>query len=107
MVLVEEKLYDEMWKRSPVDTSKSYLNTNLHSQLDSSKVPDDVKVKHYQMLLNRFLNLKQQVPKLHPFSLNGSVEETPPRSAKKRNLHWLGPVRNSRRKHIKWSRHDE
>jgi hypothetical protein len=98
MVLVEERIYDELWKRSPMDTMKSHLSNKLQSQLNSNEVGDDEKVKQYQKTLNRFLNLKQQVPNLQASLLNGTFEE----SKKKRK-----PVRTSQRRRIKWTRHNE
>jgi hypothetical protein len=41
IVLVEERLYDKLWKRTPRDCSKSLLYDKLHSQLDSDSVADD------------------------------------------------------------------
>jgi FKBP-type peptidyl-prolyl cis-trans isomerase (trigger factor) len=60
MVLVDERLYDQLWKRTPLEASKSDLSNKLESQLNSIDVPDDIKVKQYQQTLNRFLNQKQQ-----------------------------------------------
>ena len=119
MVLVDERLHDELWKRTPHDTSKSHLNNNLQSQLDSHVVPDDVKAKQYQKTLNRFLNLKQQVPDLKPTALNGLIEEPSKKKKKKKIKNWdygqegirwdvlEGPVRRSNRERKKWSRYDE
>jgi hypothetical protein len=119
MVLVDERLYDELWKRTPHDTSKSHLNNKLQSQLDSHVVPDDVKAKQYQKTLNRFLNLKQQVPDLKPTALNGLIEEPSKKKKKKKIKNWdygqegirwdvlEGPVRRSNRERKKWSRYDE
>lgn len=103
MILVEERLYDELWKRSAMDTSKSHLNDKLHSQLTSSDVPDDVRVKQYQNNLSRFLNIKQKIPNLEPSALNGLIAE-PPRKKHKRRKTREGPVRTSEREHVSWSR---
>jgi hypothetical protein len=116
MILVDEREYNDLWKRSPIDTTKSHLSTKLQSQLTSSDVSDDVKAKQYQNTLSRFLNLKQRIPDLQPTALNGLIEEAAPRQPAKKNtkrkhrsIQWLGlgPVRSSQRKHIKWNRHNE
>jgi hypothetical protein len=119
MVLVEERLYDELWKRTPKDTSKSLLYRNLHSQLDSSVVDDDyMKAKEYNQNLQRFLNLKEKVSEVKPIVLNGSIEEVPKKKKKKHKtfdegkeaIHWdvlEGSVRRSKRKHTPWLRYDE
>ena len=128
MVLVEERLYDELWKRTPRDSSKSLLYDKLHSQLDSSEVADDyLKAKEYQQNLQRFLNLKDKVPEVKLVALNGSAEEpkrkligSVEKAVKKRKrnstfdeskeaINWdvlEGTVRRSKRKHIPWIRHD-
>lgn len=111
MVLVEERIYDEqMWKRPTTETTKSHLSNNLHSQLDSVDLSDDVKAKLYQKTLKRFLNLKQQVPDLQPVSLNGlkrEVVEELKKKKKKKLAHWSAiPIRYSHRKHIPWSKFD-
>jgi hypothetical protein len=62
MVLVEERLYDELWKRPIVDASKSYLSNKLQTDLTSNDTSDDLKAKQYQQTLNRFLNQKQHIP---------------------------------------------
>jgi hypothetical protein len=136
MVLVEEKVYNnnnvlnymkakdqnDLWKQSPVETSKTHLNSSLQSQLASVDLPDDVKAKLYQKTLKRFLSLKQQVPDLQPTALNGLF--APP--VKKRKQKWSDlepplkkqkstpvvkrahrsalPTRYSKRQHIPWSR---
>ena len=122
MVLVEERTYDKLWKRTPTDISKSHLYGNLQSQLDTDEVPDDVKAKQYHQTLNRFLNLKQQVPESQYIPLNGAVQETPLIAAssspppaqkpkkpnrKKTVKRLLGPLKATKRKHIPWSRYDE
>ena len=125
MVLVEERLYDEMWKRTPKDTSKSLLYDKLNSQLDSSN--DYLKAKEYNQNLQRFLNLKEKVPEVKPIALNGTSEEpkrkligSVEKAAKKRKrqvtfdeskkaINWdvlEGTVRRSKRKRIPWIRHD-
>ena len=125
MVLVEERLYDELWKRTPKDTSKSLLYDKLNSQLDSSD--DYLKAKEYNQNLQRFLNLKEKVPEVRPIALNGTSEEpkrkligSVEKAAKKRKrqatfdeskeaINWdvlEGTVRRSKRKHIPWIRHD-
>jgi hypothetical protein len=108
MVLVDEHVYDDMWKRPPIDTSKSDLNNKLQSQLASSDLPDDVKAKLYQKTLKRFLTLKHQVPDLQPTALNGLVEEPKPLRKvirKKKPVHWpTVPIRYSHRRRIPWSR---
>jgi hypothetical protein len=124
MVLVEERLYDELWKRTPKDTSKSLLYDKLNSQLDSSD--DYLKAKEYNQNLQRFLNLKEKVPEVKPVALNGTSEEPKKKikkieqAAKKRKrqatfdeskeaINWdvlEGTVRRSKRKHIPWIRHD-
>jgi hypothetical protein len=124
MVLVEERLYDELWKRTPKDTSKSLLYDKLNSQLDSSD--DYLKAKEYNQNLQRFLNLKEKVPEVKPIALNGTSDEPKKKikkieqAAKKRKrqatfdeskeaINWdvlEGTVRRSKRKHIPWIRHD-
>ena len=121
MVLIDEAVYDKkpndkIWKRSGTDVTKTNLYDSMHSQLDSIAEPDDVKAKHYQQTLKRFLNLKQQVPELQSVPLNGSLllnsVETPPQKIKKPNRkkqvkRLLGPLKATKRKHIPWSRYDE
>ena len=123
MVLVDERVYDDiqpkhfddakldlfqkilnndLWKRNPTESSKSYLSSNLDFQLDSSKVPDDVKAKLYQKTLRRFLDLKQQVPDLEPAALNAVIEQ--PRRRRK-TIQWEA-LRQSKRAHKKWSRYE-
>jgi hypothetical protein len=110
MVLVEEQVYNNMWNRHPIDTTKSHLNSKLQSQLASTDLPDDVKAKLYQKTLKRFLTLKQQVPDLHPAALNGLIEEEKPRKKtirKKKRVHLpTVPIRYSQRRRIPWSRFD-
>jgi hypothetical protein len=98
MVLVDEREYNEPWKRSPMETMKTHLSNKLQSQLNSTEVTDDEKVKRYQKTLSRFLNLKQQVPDHQTSLLNGTFEET----KKKRK-----PIRQSQRKHVRWSKYNE
>ena len=129
MVLVEERLYDELWKRIPKDNSKSILYDKLNSQLDSSD--DYLKAKEYNQNLQRFLNLKEKVPEVKPISLNGTSEEPKKKKkikrkspesieqAVKRNetfdldkegIRWdvlEGSVRRSKRKHTLWTRYNE
>ena len=118
MVLVDEVVYDKkpndkIWKRSGTDVTKTNLYDSMHSQLDSIAEPDDVKAKHYQQTLKRFLNLKQQVPELQSVPLNGSlllnsVETPPPKTKKKKAVkRLLGPLKATKRKHIPWSRYNE
>ena len=117
MVLVEKRLYDELRKRTPHDTSKSHSNNKLQSQLDSHVVPDDVKAKQYQNTLNRFLNLKQQFPELQPIALDGLIEETSKKKKKWKKWDYgqegirrdvlEGPVRRSNRKRKPRSIFDE
>jgi hypothetical protein len=139
MVLVEEQVYNnmkpnnvlnymkakeqnEMWQKSPVETSKTHLNTSLQSQLASVDLPDDVKAKLYQKTLKRFLSLKQKVPDLEPTALNGLIappvkkrkqkwsDLEPPVKKRKsqpvvKRAHWSAPpTRYSKRKHIPWSK---
>jgi tRNA C32,U32 (ribose-2'-O)-methylase TrmJ len=102
--LFQKILNDDLWKRTPTETSKSHLSNNLESQLDSTDVPDDVKAKLYQKTLKRFLNLKQQVPELESGALNAVFEKTKKRR-KPKNIQWE-PLRQSKRPHKKWSRYD-
>ena len=101
VVLADERVYDEMWKRTPTDVSKSQLNNKLQSQLASNDVPDDVKAKLYQQTLKRFLNLKEKVPELKTSTL---PIETEPHETKKiverkaKDIHW---EHIPRRKHVK------
>jgi uncharacterized protein YaaW (UPF0174 family) len=148
MVLVEEQVYNnngvlnymkakdqnDVWKQSPVETSKTHLNTSLQSQLASVDLPDDVKAKLYQKTLKRFLSLKQHVPELQPAALNefiapsvkkrkqkwsdleppmkkqkGSNSEAPVKKRKSppvvKRAHWSAfPTRYSKRQHIPWSK---
>jgi hypothetical protein len=62
MVIVDERLYDELWKRPIIDASKSYLSNKLQADLTSNDISDDLKAKQYQQTLNRFLNQKQELP---------------------------------------------
>jgi len=62
MVIVDERLHDELWKRPIIDASKSYLSNKLQADLTSNDISDDLKAKQYQQTLNRFLNQKQQLP---------------------------------------------
>ena len=109
MILVEERLYDDMWKRTPIENSKSHLSNKLQAQLNSSNVGDDEKAKQYQITLRHFLNLKQRIPEQELAILNGVKEEKVVRASKKRMPSWipLAPARTSKRRHIKWSRYDE
>ena len=49
IILEEERVYDELWKRTPKETSKSLLYDNLNSKLDSSD--DYLKAKEYNQNL--------------------------------------------------------
>jgi hypothetical protein len=125
MVLVDERLYDELWKRTPKDTSKSLLYDQLNSQLDSSD--DYLKAKEYNQNLQRFLNLKEKVPEVRPIVLNGTSEEPKKKikrieeaaekkkrqaafNVSKKTINWdvlEGTVRRSKRKHTPWTRYNE
>ena len=127
MVLVDERFYDELWKRTPKDTSKSLLYDQLNSQLDISD--DYLKAKEYNQSVQRFMNLKEKVPEVKPIALNGTSEEPKKRikrkspesveQAAKRNktfdldkegIRWdvlEGTVRRSKRKHTPWTRYNE
>jgi DNA helicase IV len=111
MILVDERVYDEMWKRTPTETSKSHLINKLQYQLVSTDIPDDVKAKLYQRTLKRFLNLKEKVPDLQPTSLNGLMRETRPRKQvierRPKVVHWEPSTRQSRRKHTSWSKYND
>lgn len=131
MVLVDEQVYNnmkpnnllnymktkeqnDMWQKSPVETTKSHLNSRLQSQLSSDDLSDDVKAKLYQKTLKRFLSLRQKVPDLEPTALNGLT--TPPvKTLKRKATQWSDfdsppaikrkvVTRRSQRKHIPWSR---
>jgi hypothetical protein len=104
MILVEEHVYNDLWKRPTIDTSKSYINSKLQSQLASTNLPDDVKAKLHQKTLKQFLTLKQQVPDLQPVALNGLIEEPKPGRKPSRKKRPTVPIRSSYRRHIPWSR---
>jgi hypothetical protein len=109
MILVEEREYNEKWKQTPIETSKSHLSNKLRSRLASSDVPDDVKAKLYQQTLKRFLNLKEEVSDLPPSTLNGLHVETKPRKTKiaqrqPKIVHW---EYIPRRKRVKWSKYND
>ena len=73
MILVEEHVYNDLLKRPTIDTSKSYINSELQSQLASTNLSDDVKAKLHQKTLRQFLTLKQQVPDLQPVAFASST----------------------------------
>jgi hypothetical protein len=105
MILVDEREYNERWNRPPVAVTKSHLNNKLESQLNSTVMSDDEKVKQYQNTLTRFLNLKQRMPDLQPTSLNSLFDNRP--SVRKTVKRKRGPIRTSLRKHVKWSKYNE
>lgn len=80
--LFQQMLNNEMWKRSPTETTKSHLSNSLESQLVSTDVADDVKAKLYQKTLKRFLDLKQQMPELEPTTLNVTTDQEHKKVAK-------------------------
>ena len=88
MMLVEERQYDELWKRPTIDASKSYLSNKLQAGLTSNEEPDDVKAKNYQQNLNRYLNQKQhlavEVPKIAKWEEIKTEVRTPQKKAKRR-----------------------
>jgi hypothetical protein len=111
MILVDERMFKELWERSPTHTSKSDLNNQLQSELDNSQIPDDVKAKHYQNALSRFLNLRQQVPSTQPTALNGQtvtrkVQKVPKKAASISNPWARIATRSTKRKHIPWTRYE-
>jgi hypothetical protein len=101
MILVDEREYDERWNRAPVVVTKSHLSNKLDSQLNSTDMSDDEKVKQYQNTLTRFLNLKQRMPDLQPTALNSLFAVRTTAKPKR------GPIRTSLRKHVKWSKYNE
>jgi len=67
MVLVDERLLDNLWKKQdlawkrPVDYKlKTTLNSKLKTNLDDGSIPNDIKVKEYQNNLNRFLHTSRK-----------------------------------------------
>jgi len=73
MVLVDEKFLehlwrkeDSSWKRPTEQKAKSLLNRELKSDLDDPSIPDDIKAKHHQQHLNRFLHTTRQLPVAEP-----------------------------------------
>ncbi len=109
MVLVDERMFNQLWKRTPTDVSKSDLNSQMQVELDTIDLPDDVKAKQYQKTLSRFLSLKQQVPNLPPAALNGlKIERAVHKIRKKtKSSPWVRiPTRASKRKHIPWTRYE-
>jgi hypothetical protein len=69
MVLVDEKLADNLWrkqdttwKRPAEQTVKNSLSNDMRMELNNQTLPDDMKVKQYQQMLNRFLNTKRKLP---------------------------------------------
>jgi hypothetical protein len=104
MIIVDERVYHQLikpWNEAPTDNSKSHLNDQLESQLNSD-APDDIKAKLYQEHLSRFLNVKQKQPEQTLAPLNSIFE--PHKKAVRRVRKPTGPKRVSRRKHIPWSR---
>jgi hypothetical protein len=95
-ILVDERSYDDLWKRSITDTSKEKLNQKLHFDLDCDTLPDDLKAKRYQETLNRFLNLKQEVPVVESTLLNGSTAP-PKKLPKRKSIQWEVLDKPSRR----------
>jgi hypothetical protein len=88
MMLVDERQYDELWKRSTIDASKSYLNNKLQTDLISNDISDDLKAKLYQQTLNRFLNQKQQLAT----SSDVQVKDPPPTVTKGKRKQWEPPT---------------
>jgi hypothetical protein len=69
MVLVDEKFLENIWrkessswKKPTEQKAKFLLNNELKSDLDDPAIPDDVKAKHHQQHLNRFLHTTRQLP---------------------------------------------
>ena len=111
MILVDERMFKELWERSPTHTSKSDLNNQLQSELDNSQIPDDVKAKHYQNALSRFLNLRQQVPSTQLTALNGQtvtrkVQKVPKKPTSVSHPWARIATRSTKRKHIPWTRYE-
>lgn len=79
MVLVDEKMLDNMWRKQdiswkrPTDqTVKHSLSRQMRNELDDVATPDDVKAKQYQQILSRFLNTKRKLPDAPLIDLNPS-----------------------------------
>ena len=73
MVLVDEKFVEHLWRkedssweRPTEQKAKSLLNRELKSDLDDPSIPDDIKAKHHQQHLNRFLHTTRQQPVAEP-----------------------------------------
>jgi hypothetical protein len=68
MVLIDEKLLDNMWRKQdmswkrPIEqTAKHSLSKDLRLELNDNSISEDVKAKQYQQMLNRFLNTKRKL----------------------------------------------
>lgn len=82
MVLVDEHLLDNLyrkhdlsWKRQADYTAKSKLNRQMKTDLENCTVSDDVKVKHYNQDLGRFLHTKRKLPASEPIKFEGVASE--------------------------------
>jgi hypothetical protein len=101
MVLVDEKMLDNMlrkqdmsWKRPTDQTIKHALSKQMRHELHDEMMPDDLKAKHYQQILSRFLNTKRTLPDESPITpLPELIEE----KKKKKTKSVPVPTRHSKR----------
>jgi hypothetical protein len=68
MVLIDEKLIDNMWrkqdmswKRPTEQSAKHSLSKDMRLELNDNSIAEDIKVKQYQQMLSRFLNTKRKL----------------------------------------------
>ena len=94
MVLIDEKLLDNLWCKNkiqdwkrPIETkAKSLLNSELKSDLDDSSLPNDIKVKSYQRHLNRFLHTSHKQIE-NPIAEEVVQKEPPTKPIKRKRKH--------------------
>jgi hypothetical protein len=79
MVLIDEKIVDNMfrkrdtlWKRPTEQSAKHSLSKEMRLELEDISIPEDVKAKHYQQTLSRFLNTKRKLADEPLIDLNPS-----------------------------------
>ena len=83
MVLVEEKMLDNMWrkqdmmwKRPTEQSAKHSLSKEMRLELDDMSIAPDIKAKQYQQTLTRFLNTKRKQADEPLIDLNSSSSAT-------------------------------
>jgi len=98
MVLVDERLLDNLWKKQdlawkrPVDYKlKTTLNSKLKTNLDDGSIPNDIKVKEYQNNLNRFLHTSHKQFE-EPASIIEELKPVPALDIKKKKKPKKTPV---------------